>query len=255
MRTGPSSSAEARDRCSRWPRVVASPYRSPKPKRWSKQMSFRRSCQTVGTSCSTKVRLVMRRSRVFVMTLDANDSRHLVDADSGAIHDAVARKLLFVRQGTLLAQSFDPDLLKLSGEPAPVAERIESALVPGLVAFSLAANGTLVYGVGARDAAGLQMTWVDRQGKAIGTIAPVANYRGLDLSPDGKRAGRPSARGQWRRHLVDGHGPRRHLSLHLRRITGELVAAVVSGREPHRFFVTACRQMGHLHQTGESNRR
>ena len=31
------------------------------------------------------------------------------------------------------------------------------------------------------------MTWVDRQGKAIGTIAPVGNYRGLDLSPDGKR--------------------------------------------------------------------
>jgi hypothetical protein len=127
------------------------------------------------------------KSGVFVMTLDADDSRHLVEADSGAIYDAVARKLLFVRQGTLLAQSFDPDLLKLSGEPVPVAERVESALVPGLVAFSLAANGTLVYGVGARDAAGLQMTWVNRQGKAIGTIAPIANYRGLDLSPDGKR--------------------------------------------------------------------
>jgi serine/threonine protein kinase len=127
------------------------------------------------------------KSGIFVMTLDANDSRHLVDADSGAIYDAVARKLLFVRQGTLLTQSFDADLLKLSGEPVPVAERVDSALVPGLVAFSLAANGTLVYGVGLRESAGLQMTWLDRQGKAIGTTAPVANYRGLDLSPDGKR--------------------------------------------------------------------
>jgi eukaryotic-like serine/threonine-protein kinase len=128
-----------------------------------------------------------KKSGVLVMTLDADDSSHVVDADTGAIYDAVARKLLFVRQGTLLAQSFDPDSLKLSGEPVPVAERVESAAVPGVVAFSLADNGTLAYGVGVGDAAGLQMTWVDRQGKAIGTIAPVGNYRGLDLSPDGKR--------------------------------------------------------------------
>ena len=41
------------------------------------------------------------------------------------------------------------------------------------------------------------MTWVDRQGKAIGTIAPVGNYRGLDLSPDGKRVAA---------HRHDGNG-------------------------------------------------
>jgi serine/threonine protein kinase len=137
------------------------------------------------------------KSGIFVTTLDADDSSRLVNADSGAIYDAVARKLLFVRQGTLLAQSFDPDSLKLSGDPVPVAERVESARAPGIVAFSLAANGTLVYGVGGGDAAGLQMTWVDRQGKAIGTIAPVGNYRGLDLSTDGKRVAA---------HRHDGNG-------------------------------------------------
>jgi WD40 repeat protein len=137
------------------------------------------------------------KAGIFVTTLDGDDSTRLVDAESGAIYDAVARRLLFVRQGTLLAQPFDPDSLKLSGEPVPVAERVESALVPGIVAFSLAANGTLVYGVGAGDAAGLQMTWVDRQGKAIGTIAPTANYRGLSLSPDGKRVAA---------HRHDGNG-------------------------------------------------
>ncbi len=137
------------------------------------------------------------KSGIFATTLDGDDSTRVLDADSGAIYDAVARKLLFVRQGTLLAQSFDPDSLKLSGEPEPVAERVEAALVPGVVAFSLADNGTLVYGVGPVDAAGLQITWVDRQGKAIGTIAPAANYRGLSLSPDGKRVAA---------HRHDGNG-------------------------------------------------
>ena len=196
------------------------------------------------------------KSGVFVMTLDANDSRHLVDADSGAIYDAVARKLLFVRQGTLLGQSFDPDSLKLSGEPVPVAERVESALVPGIVAFSLAANGTLVYGVGvsgrrrSSDDMGRQARqshWHDSARRQLSRARSVA----------GREASRrASARGaQWRRRLGDGHGPRRHLSLHFRRITGKLIAAVVAGREPHRFWVTACRQVGPLHQTGESNRR
>jgi Tol biopolymer transport system component len=31
------------------------------------------------------------------------------------------------------------------------------------------------------------MVWVDRQGKAIGTVGAVGNYRGLDLAADGKR--------------------------------------------------------------------
>ena len=33
----------------------------------------------------------------------------------------------------------------------------------------------------------VQLTWVDRTGKAIETVGPSAAYRGPDLAPDGKR--------------------------------------------------------------------
>jgi Tol biopolymer transport system component len=96
--------------------------------------------------------------------------------------------LLFVRDQSLLAQAFDPDRLKLSGEPVEIADRLGSFLDRAY--FSASANGAVVYrGGGAVPLGGFQLTWLNRQGKAQG--APVmqqeATAGDLAISPDTQR--------------------------------------------------------------------
>jgi serine/threonine protein kinase/Tol biopolymer transport system component len=125
-------------------------------------------------------------SGVYVIATETGESRRLTGADSAAVYDARSRRVLFVRQGTLLAQPFDPDALTLAGDPFPVAERLESSAVLGLPAFSLSDTGVLAYGTGS-GYAGMQLVWVDRGGKPVGTVGDAAAYRGIDLDPDGRR--------------------------------------------------------------------
>jgi Tol biopolymer transport system component len=122
---------------------------------------------------------------VFVGSIDSDETTRVLSSDTGAIYDKQGGHILFVRQGTLLAQVFDPTTFALSGDPFPIAEKIESMAVPGVVAFSLSDTGTLAYGNGLATDGGLALTWVDRQGKVAGTVGPPSVYRGINLSPDG----------------------------------------------------------------------
>ena len=59
---------------------------------------------------------------VYVGQLDETvETRRLLDSDTGAVY-ASSGQLLFVRQGTLFAQDFDPVRLALKAAPFPVAE-------------------------------------------------------------------------------------------------------------------------------------
>ncbi len=134
---------------------------------------------------------------VYVGSLDAAESKRLAGADSAAVYDSQSGHVLFVRQGTLLAQPFNSQTLALAGESFPIAERVESVVTPGIAAFSVSNNGILAYGVGTGGAAGLQMGWFDRQGKPVEAVGPPGNYRGIDLAPDGTRVAA---------HRHDGNG-------------------------------------------------
>ncbi len=88
-------------------------------------------------------------------------------------------RLLFLRQGTLLAQSFDAGKLEVVGEPVQVAEQVSQ--------FAVSQNGALAYRTlgGGRD---LQLTWFDRQGKVLSTVGKPGRFAFMTLSPDAKRA-------------------------------------------------------------------
>jgi len=63
------------------------------------------------------------------------------------------------------------------------------------IEFSASQNGILTYlasGAGSVS----QLTWFDRQGKALGSIWEPGNYQDLSLSPDGRRAAIHSVSGQ-----------------------------------------------------------
>jgi len=104
-------------------------------------------------------------------------------ADSIAVYSQ--GRLLYIRGTTLLARPFDAGRLAFSGAEAPVAERI---LFTGGVlnswAFSASANGVLAYESG--EVSAVQLTWLDRAGKQLGTVGDPGTLQSMRLSPDGR---------------------------------------------------------------------
>ena len=98
--------------------------------------------------------------------------------------DGSSGHVLFVRQGSLLSQAFDPERLELVGDPVQVVDQVGAAGSFALVSAS--ASGHLIYRTG--PAQELQLTWFDRQGKVLGTVGEPGRYNFLAMSPDAKRA-------------------------------------------------------------------
>jgi Tol biopolymer transport system component len=84
-----------------------------------------------------------------------------------------------------MAQPFDLGKLTLSGEPVPVGENV-GGVAYGFGFFSASNTGALVYRVGGAGGTA-QLTWFDREGKTLGTVAQPGPYNSLALSPDGTR--------------------------------------------------------------------
>ncbi|HET9325779.1 MAG TPA: protein kinase [Candidatus Eisenbacteria bacterium] len=95
--------------------------------------------------------------------------------------------VLFVRNGTLVAQAFDVGALKLKGDPFPIAEPVRSGPNGG-ADFSVSQNGVLIYAAGNTQSG--RLLWVDRSGKELETVRAtgIDNFHNLALSPDGRRA-------------------------------------------------------------------
>jgi dipeptidyl aminopeptidase/acylaminoacyl peptidase len=98
--------------------------------------------------------------------------------------------LLFVSQGTLYAQLFNPGGLALTGDPFSVAERlpVTSGITVPRAPLSASAAGPVVYRSG--PAVQRQFVWFDRSGKRIEEVAGPENLGTggtSSLSPDGRR--------------------------------------------------------------------
>ncbi len=88
--------------------------------------------------------------------------------------------LFFVRDGTLMAQPFDPKALSLAGDPVPVVQQIGSG--PSHAHFSVTSSGVMAYRTGAGSNA--QLAWLDRNGTASQKIGDPGKMMSLSLSPD-----------------------------------------------------------------------
>lgn len=91
--------------------------------------------------------------------------------------------LIFVRDGTLLAQRFDPDSRKLSGEARPLTDDVFFFQSTGLVAAGVSNSGLLVWRSSRRPS---REVWLDRVGTASGSVGE-AVFAGGRISPDGNR--------------------------------------------------------------------
>jgi Tol biopolymer transport system component len=122
-------------------------------------------------------------SGVYLGSLDSLVGTRLLAADSSAKY-ASPGYLLFVRKGTLLAQAFDGTKI-ISDETIPLAESV-SVVSSGSPSFSVSDNGTLTFRTGPGNQ-NLQLAWFDRKGTFLRSVDNPSGYRGVDLSPDGKR--------------------------------------------------------------------
>ncbi len=119
-------------------------------------------------------------------SLDSPGERRRILAQGGRFEYAPPGRLLFVRENTLLAQSFDWKRLEAKGEAVPVAQSVDSfAYVPSWGWFSASAGGVLAYM--ARGESNHQLAWLDRKGGRLGNVGKPAAYGQIVLSPDERR--------------------------------------------------------------------
>jgi Tol biopolymer transport system component len=110
--------------------------------------------------------------------------------------------LLWVRDGTLMAQAFDVEQGQTTGEPLTVAEGVAFGGQSRLGAVSASNDGTLLYGGTA--IRHVQLTWLDREGKQVGEVGQPDDYAGLRISPDGKRVALKRGRDVWQMEFARG---------------------------------------------------
>ena len=106
-------------------------------------------------------------------------------APSSASRGARGGYLLFVRQTTLMAQPFDPNTLRTTGEMFPVVQQVGGNANSGLGQFSTSENGALVYANSGET--NRELVWMDRAGKLMGPSFPAGSQADLRLAPDENR--------------------------------------------------------------------
>ncbi len=93
-------------------------------------------------------------------------------------------RLLFQRGRTLLAQPFHTGTMQLSGDPVPVVQSL--AAIGPVATFSASDNGVLAYSTSLQSR-NMQLTWFDRDGKAISTLGAPGRLHYPALSPEERR--------------------------------------------------------------------
>jgi serine/threonine protein kinase len=133
------------------------------------------------------------KNAIWVGEIGSKKRRFVTSADGGPIY--VPGYLLFSREGVLLAQRFDADGAALSGEPIPLARKVE--LDPSNNDLNAAASESLlVYKVASPR--NKQLTWVDRTGRPVGKIGTPAEFWTFTLSPDERQIAASIAEtGKW----------------------------------------------------------
>jgi Tol biopolymer transport system component len=123
---------------------------------------------------------------IHIGTLDSFTTKQITASEAAGLCTS-AGWLLFLRQGTLVAQRFDMERRELIGEPFSLADRVSFDSIFNAGAFSASMTGLILYRGGTTSRR--QLTWFDRMGRSVGTLGGVDDGEMIapDLSRDGRR--------------------------------------------------------------------
>ena len=124
-------------------------------------------------------------SEIHVGSTDSAEPVSVVGAMGNPVY-ATAGYLVYPRGNLLVAQMFDTDRFRVSGEAVPIADQVLFNGNVNYASFSLSANGVLVFTRAVGEGVS-ELIWSDRNGKTVGQVSEPGRYFGPSLSPDGRK--------------------------------------------------------------------
>ncbi len=117
---------------------------------------------------------------LYVGSLKDGSSKKVMDESSFGMY--ASGYLFSFRQGTIIAQGFDPVTLTVTGKPTAIQGNVNSWSPRGKADFSVSENGLLVFSLGGTSRSS-ELFWIDRQSTntLIGNFDP---FLSIKLSPD-----------------------------------------------------------------------
>jgi Tol biopolymer transport system component len=122
---------------------------------------------------------------IYAGSLDSKDYHLVVKTTMGPVFEARGT-IVYVRDGTVMAQGFDEKKLTTLGEPVVLPDHVAFNALNSSALFSLSPAGVMVY-YPATSGAPFTLTWYDRDGRRGGSLDS-AYFYGVALSPDGTQA-------------------------------------------------------------------
>jgi eukaryotic-like serine/threonine-protein kinase len=129
---------------------------------------------------------------VYAGDLQAGDSDPLFASDSDAIYSgdldgnpAKFGYLLFIQDGDLYTQGFNPSILEAQGKPEVFLRHVGAVETLSLAPLSVSSTGLLVYQTVSPPSR--QLVWMDREGKQTGLLGDPGEWGLPRIAPDGRR--------------------------------------------------------------------
>jgi serine/threonine protein kinase len=136
-----------------------------------------------------------QNSGLYLGSLGSKTAKLLIRTESkGAF--APPNHLLFVREGVLMGQPFNPTQLEVAGDPSPIVEGIGVNSGNSTAGFAVSNNGTLAFRVGAGNTFSRVLRWIDRSGKPLGDVGESVPRSDAVIAPNGQQAAEFRPEGQ-----------------------------------------------------------
>lgn len=125
------------------------------------------------------------RGVIWAVSIDDPVRTRVAESSGGAMYSAGWLLTTTAAPRSLVAQPFDPERLAPGGAPQLVREGLPRPETGGSPGFSASLGTSLA--VDRPPPVVHQLTWVDRAGRALGTIGPAGGIQEFGLAPDERR--------------------------------------------------------------------
>jgi serine/threonine-protein kinase len=125
-------------------------------------------------------------AHIAAVSIATGERKPLVEGGTCACYSPSGH-LVYARGGNLLAVSFDPDRVEVTGQPFKVLEGVQMSRNTGVANFDVSVSGDLVYIPGKADGGARTLHLVGRDGTAEKLPLPARSYLHPRISPDGRQ--------------------------------------------------------------------